>query len=146
MKKHMNAPFPHRYSVSLVQEDAVSARIAAPPRPAITGGAPPEFGGSAGVWSPEHLLLSAASLCLMTTFRSLARRAELDVRGYKCATEGVLEKTPEGLVFTSITHRLEIHVAPGQIERARGVVVSAKKHCIVSNSLKTPVEVVAEIG
>lgn len=142
----MNAPFPHRYSVSLIRQDPVSARIAAPPREVIAGGPPPEFGGSAEWWSPEHLLLSAASLCLMTTFQSLARRAELDVRDYKCATEGTLDKTPGGLVFTSITHRLQIHVAPGQIERAQVVVASAKKHCIVSNSLKTPVEVVAEIG
>lgn len=142
----MTAPFPHRYAVSLKMEGGATARIAAPPRPALEGGAPPEFGGSADHWSPEHLLLSAASLCLMTTFQALARRAELSVHAYKSATEGVLEKTAEGLVFTSITHRLDVRVGPGEIEKARGVVASAKKHCIVSNSLKTPVLVEAEVS
>ena len=141
----MTAPFPHRYTVRLSREEGARATLQSPPRPAITGGPPPQFDGHAEWWSPEHLLLSAASLCLMTTFQALAARAGLTIHDYDAATEGVLEKTREGLVFTSITHRLAVRVAPGQIAKAREVVDSAKKHCIVSNSLRTPVAVEAEV-
>ena len=142
----MAAPFPHHYSVHLKQDEGSRATLVAAPRPPITGGPPPEFGGHAEWWSPEHLLLSAASLCLMTTFQSLAARAKLDVHAYKASIEGVLDKTPEGLVFTSITHRVDVRVGPGQIEKGREVVASAKKHCIVSNSLKTPITVEADVS
>lgn len=138
-------PFPHRYVVSLKQDAASNATLVAPPRPAIAGGPPPEFGGNAEWWSPEHLLLSAASLCLMTTFQALAKRAHLDVHRYTATVEGVLDKTPEGLVFTSITHRVRIVVGPEQIAKTQDVIGSAKKHCIVSNSLKTPVTVEADV-
>lgn len=139
------AKFPHRYAVQLKRNEGSRATLAAFPRPEITGGPPPEFDGHLEWWSPEHLLLAAASLCLMTTFQALASRAKLDVGDYTAAVEGVLDKTPEGLVFTSITHDVDIRVAPGQIEAARGVVDSAKKHCIVSNSLRTPITVRAEV-
>jgi organic hydroperoxide reductase OsmC/OhrA len=141
----MTAAFPHRYEVRLTREEGSRATLTAPPRPALTGGPPPEFGGHAEWWSPEHLLLSAASLCLMTTFQSLAARAGLTVNAYKASVAGVLDKTPEGLVFTSITHAVEIRVAPGQMELAHKVIQSAKKHCIVSNSLRTPVSVEADV-
>ena len=137
-------PFPHHYAVSL-KNAATGATLAAPPRPAIAGGAPPEFGGSAEWWSPEHLLLSAASLCLMTTFQALAKRAELGVHGYSATVDGTLDKTKEGLVFTAISHKVKIVVGPGQIAKTQEVIASAKKHCIVSNSLKTPVTVEADV-
>jgi organic hydroperoxide reductase OsmC/OhrA len=137
-------PFPHHYAVSL-KHASTGATLSAPPRPSIDGGPPPEFGGSAQWWSPEHLLLSAASLCLMTTFQALAKRAELDVHAYSARVDGVLDKTHEGLLFTSITHHVKIAVGPGQIAKGQEVIASAKKHCIVSNSLKTPVTVEADV-
>lgn len=37
-------------------------------------------------------------------------------------------------------------MAPGEIEKARTLVASAEKHCIVSNSLRAPVTLHAEIS
>ena len=115
------------------------ATLSAAPRPELAGGPPPEFGGSPERWSPEHLLLASANLCLMTTFMSVAARSKLPVAGYRCAVEGILDKTAEGLVFTSIILRANLRVAAADKERAQTLLQTAKKYCIVTNSLKTPV-------
>jgi hypothetical protein len=47
-------PFPHRYSV-----DSSDDRLTAEPRQPIEVGAPPQFGGTNEVWSPEELLVGA---------------------------------------------------------------------------------------
>ena len=141
----MNQPFPHRYETTLVWEGGSRAAIWSGERPVLVGGPPPEFDGEPGWWSPEHLLLSAANLCLMTTYMALARKTGLQVANYRSAAEGILEKTKEGLVFTRITLRPRIEAPPDRLEEARKLLETAKKYCIVSNSLKRPVEVEAEI-
>lgn len=134
----MTAPFPHRYEVTLAWKAGRHASLIAPPRPIILGGAPPEFDGTAEVWSPEHLLLSSASLCLMTTFQAIAARSKLEVASYDSQAEGILDKTPEGLLFTRV--RLKVAVGSPDSEKAARLLELAKKHCIVANSLKVPVE------
>ena len=136
----MSAPFPHRYHVALESDAGAPSRLLAPPRPIILGGPPPEFGGQDDCWSPEHLLLSSLLLCLGATFRALAGRARLEVPRYRARAEGVLDKTEQGLAFTAITIEAELETAEADAERAERLLQSAKAHCIVGNSLKTPVE------
>lgn len=142
----MAAPFPHRYQIGLNWTGGKEGVLSAPPRPELSGGAPPEFDGTDRVWSPEHLLLSSASLCLMLTFLALADKTRLRVDGYRCRTEGVLEKTPTGIAFSSI--RVLVELRADDQPRAEALLQTAKKHCIVSNSLKSPlaVEAVEELG
>ena len=139
----MTQPFPHVYEAVLAWEGGSRAALSSGSRPVLTGGPPPEFDGEPGWWSPEHLLLSAANLCLMTTFFALARRAGLEPAAYRSRAEGTLDKTPEGLVFTRILLRVSIRSA--RAEEARRILDAAKKHCIVSNSLRRPVELDATI-
>lgn len=134
------APFPHHYTVVL--EDR---RLAAPPRTPIAVGAPPQFGGSDEVWSPEELLVGAVLECLWTTFEAYARHDELEVASWRGAGSGVLEKGPTGPVFTSITLAVEMAVAAADIERARRILDTAEKHCIISNALRVAVAVQADI-
>lgn len=142
----MTQPFPHHYETTLVWEGGSQAAIWSGQRPVLVGGPPPEFDGEPGWWSPEHLLLSAANLCLMTTYMALARKTGLQVANYRSSAEGVLEKTKEGIVFTRITLRVRIDAPPDRLEDARKLLETAKKYCIVSNALKRPVEVEAEIN
>jgi organic hydroperoxide reductase OsmC/OhrA len=141
----MTAPFPHRYEAGLRWEGQEGAVIHAQPRPLIVGGAPPEFGGRESWWSPEHLLLSSLNLCLMATFKSLAERARLSVANYSSRAEGVLDKTEAGLGFTSVTLHVEMAVDPAQVETADRLLLAAKKHCIVANSLKAPVGLMSRV-
>jgi organic hydroperoxide reductase OsmC/OhrA len=135
----MASPFPHHYDVQ-VSSGAAGAILAGGRRPEIVGGPPPEFDGRPEWWSPEHLLLSAAGLCLMTTFQAFAARAGLPVAGYESRVDGALDKTPAGLGFTSIAITVELRVSDEDRTRAEQLLQSAKRHCIVANSLKTPVE------
>jgi organic hydroperoxide reductase OsmC/OhrA len=135
----MPAPFPHRYSVTLEGLGDGSGRLSSHPRPDIVGGAPREFGGLERWWSPEHLLLGSLSLCLMTTFRAFAAREKLTLLGYECRAEGVLDRTPSGLGFTALGLRVDLRVPPADVDRAGRLLHTAKKHCIVANSLSAAV-------
>lgn len=135
----MATTFPHRYEVKLSWPGQGTAVLEAAARPPIEGGAPPEFGGRDSWWSPEHLLLSSLSLCLMTTFEALARKARLPVLGYACRAEAVLDRTQTGLAFTGLGLRVDVEVAAGDEERTRALLASAKKHCLVANALAIPV-------
>jgi organic hydroperoxide reductase OsmC/OhrA len=135
----MTAVLPHHYNIGLDWSGQGAAQIVAGPRPAIPGGAPPEFDGEASWWSPEHLLLSSVSLCLMTTFQTFARRAGLDLRSYHGHSEAVLNKTPDGLRFTDLTLHVEIKVPEVEIEFARQLLGTAKEHCLVARTLTTPI-------
>jgi len=128
------APFPHRYTVRLVDRQLV-----APPRAPIAAGSPPQFGGSDGVWSPEELLVSAALECLWTTFEAYARHDALAVLSWSGTGVAVLEKGSPVPAFTSITLRVEMVVADSDVERARRLLQTAEQRCIISHALNVPV-------
>lgn len=142
----MPSPFPHHYEVTLAAQPDGSGALAAAGRPQIVGGAPPEFDGRPEWWSPEHLLLASVTLCLMTTLQSLARRANIPLARYGSRINGTLEKTAAGIVFTGIVATMEVAVAEEHRERMGPLIESAKKYCIVSNALKVPVTVTAEVA
>ncbi len=133
-------PFPHHYEVDVEWRGERGSILSAPPRPEILGGPPAQFGGHDEWWSPEHLLLSAVSLCLMATFQSLASHAELGVRGYHSVVKGLLDRTPDGLAFTSIVLHVDLQVAAADLERAAPLLERSKRHCIVANALRVPVD------
>lgn len=133
-------PFPHRYTVTVAD-----ARLTAPPRAPIAIGAPPQFGGTDQVWGPEELLVGAVLSCLWTTFQAFARREALEVRGWTASAVGVLDRSPTGPVFTSIAQTIQLTVATGDAPRARQVLATAEKHCIVANALRVPVTLEVEI-
>jgi len=142
----MSTAFPHRYTATLSRIGPSTARIDASPRPALTGGPPPEFGGAAEPWSPEHLLVSSLGLCLYTTFEALARREQLALGGWRATVEGVLDKTAHGLAFTGFRMEVDLQVAAADVERARVVLERARSQCIVTNALRAPVEVIARVA
>lgn len=89
----MPAPFPHHYDVRF-EAQGRDGWFTSGPRPPIEGGAPPEFDGRGDVWSPEHLLLSSLALCHFTTFQAFARKARLDVIGYRAEARGEASVRP----------------------------------------------------
>lgn len=134
----MPSPFPHRYETGLRWIRSREAVLTAGGAPPIEGAPPPQFDGPADRWSPEALLLSAAELCLMTTFLAVAERAKLTVADYQSKTAASLDKTAEGLAFTRVVIHVRLSVYADDAARAKELLLKAKKHCIVSNALKTP--------
>ena len=134
------APFPHRYTVRLADR-----RLLAPPRAPIAAGSPPQFGGTDTVWSPEELLVASALECLWSTFEAYARHDGLEVRDWSGTGTAVLEKGAPIPAFSSITLQVEVVVAASDELRARNLVETAEKRCIISNALKVPVVLQATI-
>lgn len=133
------------YDIDLSRDPRGTALLHAEGRAGITAGAPPEFGGRADVWSPEHLLVSAAALCFLTTFEWLAGRAKLPIEQFDCHGHGTVSKTAEGLAFAGVELDVAVRVAAGEGARARQLLDRAKESCLVARALRCPVTVQAAI-
>ncbi|MFW6197814.1 MAG: OsmC family protein [Myxococcota bacterium] len=143
----MTTDFPHTYRVSLSGRDPQKGCgvLDSDQAPQIVSGPPPQFEGTDTWWSPEQLLLGALATCQMTTFFAIARHKKLEVNDFECHTEGLLDKTADGLRFTSLTIRMDIDMAAPDCDKVERVVQATKKHCIVSNTLSVPVQVEATV-
>ena len=137
----MHHPFPHEYEATLEWPGEGAATATAGARPALTVGAPPEFGGESAWWSPEHLLLTSLNACFMATFDAIARIQLLRVGSLRSRARGVLEKTGAGLAFTRLTLAVTASTAPDDLVRVTQALLKAKERCIVAGALRVPVEV-----
>jgi organic hydroperoxide reductase OsmC/OhrA len=115
--------------------------------PDLTIGSPPEFGGEAGMWTPEHFFVAAANACLMSTFLAMAGFSKLEIHDWSSRATGTLEKVEgQGWMFTSIEIEASVEVArPSDIERALRLLQKAEQGCLVSRSMKTPVSVRGQV-
>lgn len=141
----MSDPLPHIYESGLSWKQGASGTATAGSRAPLTVAPPPQWGGTDEHWSPEHLLLAAAASCLMTTFVAVAAKSKLAFSAYEAKATGTLDKTERGIVFTGIRLSVSLRVAAGDEERARRLLDTAKKHCIVANSLNVPVVLEAAV-
>ena len=141
----MPHPFPHRYETQLKQGEGRTAVLTSGTKSALTGGPPPQFDGKEEWWSPEELFLESINLCLFTPFQTIGTKKGLELHNYASRTEGVLDKTKDGLTFTKLAVHMEIKVAEKQVGLATEIVDMAKRYCVISNALKIPVEVHSEI-
>ncbi len=134
----MPVPFPHQYSATVSRTFASRAKVQAPPRPILVGGPSSEFDGDAASWSPEHLLLSSLGLCMLTTFEAFAARDGIEVQDWNANLSGTVERSPEGLMFTSIILSLDMALT-GNVGEVEKTIEDAKQYCLVLNSLRVPV-------
>jgi peroxiredoxin-like protein len=108
--------------------------------------APPEFGGTDGAWTPEHLLLASVASCYVATFTAVAEINHFKFEGLKVATEAELIKVAGGMRFATITIRPRLTVSDdSQRPQAELLLEKAKKACIISRSLAAEVVMEAEI-
>ena len=140
----MPAPFPHRYSASINRTFASRGRVDAPPRPTIDGGPSSEFDGDASTWSPEHLILSALGLSMLTTFEAFAARDGIEVLDWTATLDGTVERSPEGLIFSSIVFVLDMELT-GNVANVETTLDDARQYCLILNSLRVPVVIEANL-
>jgi organic hydroperoxide reductase OsmC/OhrA len=136
----MPVPFPHHYSATISRTFASRARVEAPPRAALEGGPSSEMNGDATAWSPEHLLLSSLGVCLLTTFEAFCARDRIDLVAWNANLNGTVERSTQGLIFSSIVLSLDMEIA-GDVERVEQTLEDAKRYCLIINSLSVPVVV-----
>ena len=136
----MPVPFPHQYSATISRTFASRARVEAPPRVSLHGGPSAECDGDVSSWSPEHLLLSSLGLCMLTTFEAFATRDGIGLVTWNATVNGSVERSPEGLQFSSIIVCLDMELT-GNVEQLERTLEDAKQYCLVLNSLRVPVVV-----
>ena len=127
--------------------EAKRGLLSAPGKPNIEVATPPEFKGHQGKWTPEELFVASVNTCIMTTFLYYAEKEGLKFLSYESQAEGVLERTENGFMFSEIEITPNILVSSkDDIEKAKSLLKLAERNCLISNSLKSKVEVVSEVS
>lgn len=135
-----------RYQTNVLWKSGRRAVIFSAGKPAIEVSSPPEFRGEAGFWTPEDMFVASVNLCTLTTCLAYAQHKGLELVGYESAAEGVLENVEGKYRFTEVVLHPHVTVRSQEdIARARELMESAHKGCLVSNSLTTAVKVLPDI-
>ena len=115
-------------------------------KPNLEVATPPEFHGHLGKWTPEDLFVSSVNSCIMTTFLYYAEKEKLEFLSYESEAEGILERVDNQFAISKIKIEPKIIVKKDtDIEKARNLIGLTDKNCLISNSIKSKVEVIPEI-
>ncbi len=114
--------------------------------PPLESSPPVEFGGPGDAWSPEGLLVAAVADCFILTFRAVARAGKLEWSGLEVRVDGTLERVDGVTLFTGFDLHARLAVGAGaDRDAALKALERAERGCLVSNSLKAPVHLHAEL-
>ena len=142
--KPKSKKFVYKTRVSWVREK--KGVLSSAGKPDIEVAVPPEFGGHENIWTPEDLFVSSVNICIKTTFLYYARKNNVEFLSYESEAEGTLERVEEGFMFTEIKIMPRIRITTdSQLEKAKEIMALSEKSCLISNSIKSKVEVLAEI-
>lgn len=132
-------------SSETLQTGKIQARDITPGE--IKFSAPPEFGGLAGVWTPEHFFLSAVASCFISTFEAIARASDFQFPVLSVVAEGIVRRVDGKLSFSSVTVNPTLTIESEEDRsRAAKLLGKAERSCIVANSLSTTVTFASQIG
>ena len=97
-------------------------------------------------YSPEHLLVAAAEICLANYVMLIAGLSKLEIKGYRSSAEGELEREPKaGYRFKRIVIRPELTVGSGTEAQAGRVLEKAHRSCLIARSLNCPVDIEPQV-
>ena len=102
---------------------------------------PPEFpGGIEGIWSPEHLFVSAINSCLMTTFLAIAENSRLPFNSFISKAIGKLEKLEGKYWISEVVLQPQLQIQDeADREKALKVLEKSEAACLISNSVKSKI-------
>jgi peroxiredoxin-like protein len=135
------------YDSKIEWKTAREGDLSAPNLGPIVLGAPPEFNGREGTWSPEHLLVASVNGCFMLTFLAIAENSKIPLSAYSSSARGKLEKVQGGgYQITEITIEPTVVLESEQdLPRVPRILEKAKENCFVTNSIKSKVNVEPEV-
>lgn len=114
---------------------------------AIAAGAPPEFNGREGQWSPEHLLVGSMNACYMLTLLTIAENSKINIASFSSSAQGKLEKVAgAGYQITEIVVKPRVVVGSAdELSRMPRILDKAKENCFISNSIKATIKIEPEV-
>ena len=102
---------------------------------------PPEFGGDAGVWTPEELLSGAVGSCLMMTALFFIKKQKLQLSSFEVEATASMQKGSAGFEFTNVAVIFKAAAGSEADQLAfERIAHQAESYCPVSGALKCPVE------
>ena len=120
--------------------------IKAEGKPAISITVPEEFGGSADKWTPEDLFLASVNSCVMMTFKAAAKKSNLKFKEYQSRVESTIQVVDRALTFSKISVNPKIMIESEQDkEKVLLLMKKAEKKCLISQSIKTEIEVMPQV-
>jgi len=138
----------HTYQVDLNWEEGRKGFVKSPVlNSTIEVATPPEFPkGIEGIWSPEHLFVAAVESCFMTTFLAIAENSRLDFSELSCKAVGTLENVENKFMISKILLAINLTIKDdSQKDKALRVIDKSEKACLISNSVKTEIQLKTEI-
>lgn len=137
---------PHHYDGRLTGGPAGYAEVGSSGLPALRMAEPATYDGPGDAWSPEHLLLASVQACFLFTLRAVARLSKIEFTHLELTAEGTVDRRDGVTCFTDIVLRPMLTV-PAGVDRARALAMleKAKKACLVSSSLSTPIRLEPEL-
>lgn len=138
----------HYYIAKTEWKEGRIGELSSPGMVSIAVATPPDFPkGIPNIWTPEHLFTAAVNVCLMNTFLVIAENSNLRFIKFTCDASGKAEKIDGKYLITEIELKPKIVIADEKDkERAQRIIEKAKNACLISNSVKSKVEMTAEIN
>lgn len=137
---------PHHYAATAAATSESTVQLDSPGLEALESAGPAEFGGPGDRWSPETLLVAAVASCFILSFRAIARASKMDWISLQCDVVGDLDKLERKTQFTAFRIRVRLEVPGGIREgKAERLLQKAEHSCLVTNSLKAPSTLDAEV-
>jgi organic hydroperoxide reductase OsmC/OhrA len=138
----------HTYEVNLKWTGNTKGILSSPVLPQnIEVSTPPDFPkGIPGIWSPEHLFIASINSCVMSTFLNIAENSKLHFISFDCKSSCTVDLV-EGVYVITEVFLYPILVIPHseKPDRAKRIVEMSEKACMVSNTLKIPIQLETEI-
>jgi organic hydroperoxide reductase OsmC/OhrA len=143
----MSEPKVFYYETEIEWTKEKEGQIKGPTLPAVSVGAPPEFKGREGQWTPEHLFAASINTCFMLTFLAIAENSKLPLVSFTSTAKGKLEKVAgSGYQITEIVVKPRIVIASFEdLGRMPRVLEKAKENCFISKSIKSTVRLEPQI-
>ncbi len=111
--------------------------------PALVVTTPPEFGGPAHQWSPEHLFVASVASCFMTTFLAIAENSKLEIEKLDIPAFGSLVRGEDrrySIDRVRLQPQLTIRHAKDRAKAER-LIAKSDEICLVSRSIRSEIVV-----
>jgi organic hydroperoxide reductase OsmC/OhrA len=143
----MSESKPYFYETEIEWKGERDLQLGSGKLPVIEAGAPPEFKGREGNWSPEHLFVASLNSCYSLTLLAIAEFSKVPIISFSSTAKGKLEKIAGSTYqVTEIVVKPRVVVASANdLARMPRILEKAKENCFVSNSIKSAIIILPEI-
>jgi organic hydroperoxide reductase OsmC/OhrA len=143
----MSESKPYFYETEIEWKGEKDLKLASGKLPVIEAGAPPEFNGREGNWSPEHLFVASLNSCYTLTLLAIAEFSKIPLVCFSSTARGKLEKVQgSSYQVTEIVVKPRIVIASANdLARMPRILEKAKENCFVSNSIKSAIRIEPEV-